>query len=61
MAGVGTYADAATRAGIVDVAGRAVRVVSLDDLLRAKRAANRPKDQAHVAELEAIRDLSAPQ
>jgi hypothetical protein len=36
-----------------------VDVVSLDDLLRMKRAAGRPKDLADVVELQALRDLGA--
>jgi hypothetical protein len=35
-----------------------VRVASLDDLISMKRAANRPKDQAHIFELLALKKLS---
>ena len=35
------------------------RSLSLDQLIAAKRAANRPKDREHLIELEALRELSA--
>ncbi len=37
------------------------RVASLDDLIAMKRAANRPKDQAHVMELLALKRLTEEQ
>lgn len=41
----------------MDIAGVAVLVASVEDLLRMKRASDRPKDRADVAELEAIQRL----
>ncbi len=41
-------------AGALEVDGRAVRVIGLDALLVAKRAAGRPKDLLDVAALERI-------
>lgn len=41
-----------------EINGVRVRVASLDDLIAMKRAANRPKDQGHVMELEALRKLT---
>ena len=42
-----------------DLDGRTVRVASIDDLISMKRAAGRPKDLAHIAELETIKRLMA--
>jgi hypothetical protein len=40
----------------VDIDGRSVLVASIDDLIRMKRAAGRPKDTAVIPELAALRD-----
>lgn len=56
--GVGTFEQAAANAVTVRVFGRGVHVLSLDDLIRAKRAAGRPKDLARLAELELLRERS---
>ena len=37
--------------------GVRTRVASIDDHITMKRAANRPKDQSHILELEALRKL----
>ncbi|MBS1716091.1 MAG: nucleotidyltransferase [Armatimonadetes bacterium] len=47
------------RAGSVEVEGLQVPVASIDDLIAMKRAAGRPKDLAHIAELETIKRLLA--
>lgn len=41
----------------MDFYGLEVDVISLDDLIRAKRAAGRTKDKLHLLELEAIREI----
>ena len=51
--GVGTYEAVRARS----VGGGAVRVLSLDALIDAKRATDRPKDRALLVELEALRAL----
>jgi hypothetical protein len=56
MLGAGTYEDIAARSNDVILFGRTCKVVGLDDLIRAKRAAGRPKDLETLAELEALRD-----
>ena len=56
-AGVDTFEGLWERASIMDIHGMTVRVASLDDLIAMKRAANRPKDQRHLLELEALRKL----
>lgn len=55
--GVGTYTKAFPATVIVDLPSGAVRVLSLAQLIAAKRAANRPKDREHLLELEALREL----
>ncbi len=45
------------RTTVVDWDGISVPTASLDDLISMKRAANRPRDQLHLMELEAIRKL----
>jgi hypothetical protein len=54
--GTGGYED--LRAGAEDVAidGLVVAVASLDDLMRMKRAAGRPKDRIELEVLGALRD-----
>lgn len=58
--GVGAYADAAGKADQLSLSGVGpVRVLSVAQLIIAKRAAGRPKDLAAIPELEAIVDLRA--
>lgn len=40
--------------------GKAVRFVCLEDLMRAKREAGRPKDRLDLAELMALRNVPSP-
>lgn len=56
IAGVGSYADALGDSVEMDAFGRPLKCLSLEQLLRAKRAAGRPKDLEVIAELEEIRD-----
>ena len=58
MKGVGTYSDARPDATVVQLGGKEVLALSLEQLIAAKRAAGRPKDRDHVIELEAIRELA---
>jgi len=60
VTGAGTYEEIAREALNVDVGGLTVRVMGLDQLIRAKRALGRPKDLRAVAELEAIRARRKP-
>jgi hypothetical protein len=53
IAGV-TFEEAIVEAGTLDVEGRPIRVIGLDALLRAKRAAGRPKDLVDVEALERL-------
>ena len=53
MSGLGGYEDIIDRTTEMDVAGHLVKVLSLEDLIRTKRAAGRPKDLAVLPTLEA--------
>ena len=55
--GVGAYDEVVARSVPLDVGGQTVRVLSLDALIDAKRAMDRPKDRALLVELEALRAL----
>lgn len=54
LTGVGGYDELIADAVEAEVYGRSIRIMSLDALERAKRAAGRAKD---LADLEAIREL----
>lgn len=54
MAGGGTWEQVLPHSLELDVFGRTIRVLDLPALIRAKRAAGRPKDLETVAELEAL-------
>jgi hypothetical protein len=54
MVGGGTYEAVAPHTVRLPVFGREVAVLDLAALVRAKRAAGRPKDLEAVAELEAL-------
>lgn len=58
VAGVPSYAQALSRAQLTEVYGVLVAVLDLDDLIASKRAAGRPRDLLHAAELEALRRLT---
>lgn len=55
-AGIGTYPDLIARAVRVDIDGVTVALATLDDVVRSKRTADRPKDRAVLPVLEALRD-----
>ena len=50
------YEDLARTADVFDLFGQRVLVASIDDLIRMKRAAGRPKDLLALEELGALRD-----
>jgi len=56
MAGVGRYEEAVTHTTAMDITGDESLVINLDWLIRAKRAAGRPKDLEVLAELELLQD-----
>jgi hypothetical protein len=55
-AAFGGYEELAQNAVTVSVAGTAVAVASLDDVIRSKEAAGRPKDHATLPVLYGLRD-----
>lgn len=57
VSGVGTYSDLISKAEKMIVGTISVNIISLTDLIRAKKAANRTKDKLHLLELEAIREI----
>lgn len=59
--GIESFAGLWERAVVMTAADLTFRVASLDDLIAMKRAANRPKDQAHVMELLALKRLMEEQ
>lgn len=54
--GTSGYDDLVAGADTMDLGGFSVQVVALDDLIRMKRAAARPKDRIEVEVLVALRD-----
>lgn len=54
VAGVGDYHAALAHSEVVEAFGIAFAVIDLPTLIVAKRAAGRPKDFAHLPELEAL-------
>ena len=63
VSGVGDYDQALARSQEGEMFGRRSAVLSLDDLIAAKKAAGRNKDHGHLLELEALkklRDAGAP-
>lgn len=57
--GVGAYGDVRVLSDRFEIGGTPVVVLSVEGLLRAKRAMNRPKDQIVLMELEALADASS--
>lgn len=55
-AGTAGYEDLVRDSVVLEVFGRKVRFVSLDDLIRMKRAAGRPKDLIELEVLGALRE-----
>jgi hypothetical protein len=58
VSGLGTFADVRTSSMFVDAFDRRIRTLDLRGLVRAKRAAGRPKDLEALAELESLLEAS---
>jgi len=54
IAGVGDYAAVRKRSEKIEALGVRFRVIDLPSLIKAKRAAGRPRDHEHLPELEAL-------
>ncbi len=54
------FDEASARSMEIEIEGMQVRVLSLDDLIRNKRACGRAKDVADAEALEALRDSQPP-
>ena len=57
VSGVGAYAEAIADCVVMELYGCSVQVLSLDALIRAKRAAGRTKDLLVLPQLEALREI----
>lgn len=55
--GVGGYQDVKNTSVLVEVEKMQVRIMSIDALLDAKKAMNRPRDKEAVLQLEALKNL----
>lgn len=58
ITGVGTFADVERNAVQVDLFGRRLKVIGVEDLIKAKEALGRDKDVIAVKELRAIFEKS---
>lgn len=56
VAGIGTYSEVEKSSVVFELYGRDIRVLSIDGLIKAKRAAGRTKDLLVLPELEALRE-----
>jgi predicted nucleotidyltransferase len=57
VSGIGTYEKVLALSEEKEVYGLRVRVLSLDGLIAAKKAANRTKDKLHLLELEELKKM----
>ena len=54
---IGTYDDLLPGSDKMEISGRSVKVIGLDDLIGIKRYLGRPKDRESLLQLEAIKRL----
>lgn len=57
VAGIGGYQEALAASEPIELFGRPCRVLTLEALIRSKRAAGRQRDMEHVMALEALQEL----
>ncbi len=53
---VGTFEEISSRATTMDLQGKKIKLISIDDLIKAKKALGRPKDIATIYELNYIKE-----
>ncbi len=58
--GIGDYKEVKSASELIEAEGTQLRVLSLDALIRAKKAMKRPRDKQAILELEAIKELNNP-
>ena len=61
VAGIGTYDDVLEQSIEVDLEGSSINILSIDGLIKAKETAGRPKDEAGLRELYALREAQDPE
>lgn len=57
VSGIGQYDAAVAASEVVPLFGRPCRVLTIDALIRSKRAAGRKRDLEHILQLDAIKEL----
>ena len=57
VSGLGSYDVVRASSETIQVYERSCKILSLDGLIKAKRASGRPRDLAAIPELEALREL----
>jgi hypothetical protein len=57
LAGLGGYEETLKYSEAIDLYSLPIEILSLEGLVRAKKAAGRPKDLVHLKELEALQRL----
>ena len=60
VSGVGSWPEVSAASETVEIAGQPIRVLTLEALIRAKRAAGRDRDLRAIPELEALLELRKP-
>jgi predicted nucleotidyltransferase len=55
--GVGGYDEVLASSEPIDIDGIRLRVITIDGLIQSKRAAQRPKDNLHLPDLECVKEL----
>lgn len=57
VAGLGSYGEVLAHSEVTELYDMSVQVLTLEGLIKAKRAAGRPRDYEHLIELEALLEL----